>query len=236
MQVRLLLAVVLMSLILSSGTSLHASAIDSTLFTTYSLSGNDTNINLVVCGSLPGSEGCYGSGSMGPFGRVGAMIEGNPKQNKTAGTVTRYIYVLDVQYGSGGNEVALSIYKKVDTISGSFDTVSVSLFKTLTLPLTGGVNTVASVAANKNFLYLGTDQDQAAVQVQKSNLASSQIDIIPGFVVTSITSDQYGFITIEWGHGAGFYVLNGNGQGQEDGGGAAFMMSTVQATIPSTVQ
>src|SRR5271163_5333326 len=116
-----------------SAVPLHAAAIDSTLYTYYNIGTDLTGISLTVCGSLPDSDGCYGSGSMGPFGRVGSMIEGNPAQNVKKGTVTRYIYVVDVASGSGGDGVALYVYKKVDTISGSDDSVAVTLYKTISL-------------------------------------------------------------------------------------------------------
>jgi len=233
---RLVLALSVISLLLVGNTPLHASAIDSTLFTTYTLLGN-TSMNWVVCGSLPGTSGCYGAGTLGPFGRIGAMIEGNPSQNLTAGTVTRYIYVLDVGYGSGANEVALYVYKKVDVISGGDDSVSSSLFKTVILPLKGGAATIPSMGANAKFLYIGTNQDQLAVQVQKGNFAITQFSEVSGpYNVTSITADQYGFVTVTWGHGAGFDVIDKNGQAQLGGGGDSFMLNTSVATIPSAVK
>jgi hypothetical protein len=233
---RLGVAVSVISLLLVGNTPLHASAIDSTLFTTYTLLGN-ANINWVVCGSLPGTSGCYGSGTLGPFGRIAAMIEGNPTQNLTAGTVTRYIYVLDVGYGSGANQVALYVYKKVDVISGGSDSVSSSLFKTVILPLTGGTATIVSMGANAKFLYIGTDQDQLAVQVQKGNFAITQFSEVSGpYDVTSITADQYGFVTVTWGHGAGFEVIDKNGRAQVAGGGDSFMLNTSVATMPSAVK
>ena len=237
MHIRLVVAVSVLLLILSGSAPLHASAIDSTLFTTYTLEGGGTYIDFLVCGSLPGTSGCYGSGMLGLFGKVGVMIEGNPISNVKAGRVTRYIYIVDVAYGSSGNEVALYIYKKVDTINGGDDTVTSSLFKTVILPLTGGNATVASMAANAKFLYVGTNQDELAVQLQKSNLAITRFGGVSGpYNVTAITADQYGFVTVTWGNGAGFYVVNPSGQGQSDGGGAAFMLNTLQSTIPSTVQ
>jgi hypothetical protein len=237
MRVRLVVAASVILLILSGSAPLHASPIDSTLFTIYTLGSTGTYINFSVCGSLPGTSGCYGSGILGPFGRVGAMIERNPTSDVKASTVTRYIYVLDVAYGSSGNQVALYIYKKVDTINGGDDAVTSSLFKTVILPLTGGSATVASMAANAKFLYIGTNQDELAVQLQKSNLAITRFAAVSGpYNVTSITADQYGFVTVIWGNGAGFYVVNPSGRGQEDGGGAAFMLNTLQSTIPSTVQ
>ena len=88
---------------------------------------------------MPGTSGCYGAGFLGPFGKVGAMLEGLPTQNLTKGTVTRYIYVLDESYASGINGVALFVYKKVDTIAGGSDAITVTLFKTVILPPRGAV-------------------------------------------------------------------------------------------------
>jgi len=233
---RLILATSVMSLLLIGNTSAQAAAIDSTLFTTYTLPAG-MRIDWVVCGSLPGTSGCYGSGSLGPFGRIGAMIEGIPSQNLKAGTVTRYIYVVDVGYGSGGNEVALYVYKKIDAISGGSDTVSASLFKTVVLPLTGGPATIASMGANTKFLYIGTNQDQLAVQLQKNNFAITQFSEVSGpYNVTSITADHYGFVTVTWGKGAGFEVIDKNGLAQSGGGGDTFMLNTSVATVPSAVQ
>lgn len=44
-------------------------ALDSTLFTNYKLNPGGKTIEWVVCGSLPGTSGCYGSGSLGPLAR-----------------------------------------------------------------------------------------------------------------------------------------------------------------------
>lgn len=217
----------------------HGANLDSTLFTTYTMDTARTNLNWLVCGSLPGSSGCYGAGSFGPFGKIGAVVEGLPTQNLTKGTVTRYIYVLDEDYASGLNGVALYVYKKVDTISGSSDTITVTLFKTVILPLTGGSSTVLSMAANKNFLFIGTNQDGLAVQLKKSTFAISQYAEISGpATVESITADQYGFVTTTWitsSGSTGFIVIDPNGFAQEGGGGSQFMLNTVQAVRPSTL-
>lgn len=164
------------------------------------------------------------------------MIEGNPTQSVKKGTVTRYIYVVDVAAGSGANEVVLYIYKKVDTITASDDSVSVTLFKTVTLPLTGGAATVAYMAANPTFLFIGTNQDQSAVEVTKKTLALAQVGAFSGINVSAITTDAYGYTTVTWGSASGpngFLVLAPNGNGEEDGGGSSFMLNTFHATVPS---
>jgi hypothetical protein len=226
----------MMMLVLTASIPLHAGAIDSTLYTTYLLESNNTKVNWVVCGSMGMNSGCFGIGNLGPFGRVGAMIEGDPVQNLKNNTVTRHIYVLDVASGSGGNGVALYTYKKVDSITANSDTITVTLLNTITLPLTGGEATVASMAANKTFLYIGTNQDQLGVELQKRNLTVTQFgEGISPDNVTSITADQYGYIAVIWGNGSGSEQFGPNGKGLEEGGGAYFTLNTVQATLPSAI-
>jgi hypothetical protein len=95
------------------------------------------------------------------------------------------------------------------------------------------------MAANKNFLYIGTNQDDLAVQVKKSTFALSQYGEVSGpATVKAITSDQYGFVTTTWITPSGaeaFDVVNASGVAQEGGGGASFMLNTVQAVQPSTL-
>ena len=132
----------------------------------------NTQVNLVVCGSLPQTEGCYGSASLGPFGRVGATDRGQyPVQSVKKGTVTRYTgYTVDVAAGSGANEVALYIYKKVDTINQSDDTVSVTLFKTVTLPLIQApLPRSLPWPQIPPSSYIGTNQDDLAGPGDKEN-------------------------------------------------------------------
>jgi hypothetical protein len=240
LKIRWLVPASLLLLVVVSAAPLGATALDATLFTTYTINSAHTDINWSVCGSTAGSSGCYGSGGIGPFGKAGAILEGNPSTNVTKGTVTRSIYVLDVGYGTSGDGVALYIYKKVDTITSSFDTVVVTLSKTVALPLTGGSSALASMAANTGFLFIGTNQSSQGVRVQKSN---SAIVTIPGFSppinVAAITSDKYGYVTVTFGSfnggESGFYVYGPNGTLQEDGGGAPFMANTMQAVLPSTL-
>jgi hypothetical protein len=210
-----------------------ATPIDSTLSTTYTMAQNGTNVDWVVCGSLPGSIGCYGAGSMGPFAKIGALIEGNTtiKQN----TVTRLIYVVDVNVP--GNTVVLNVFKKIDVINGGDDTVSVTPFKSVTLPLTGGIKAHCFMAANKKFLFIGTDQSTLAVEVSKKDLSMTGAG---GFdlPVTEITGDKYGFVTITQGTGSGssgFTTYDPNGRPSEDGGGAPFMLNPINAVLATSL-
>ncbi len=209
-----------------------SAAPDSTLYTTYTAfsSSGQTTLNWVVCGSTEESEGCYDSGDIGPFVGVGAMMEGLPSVN--GHVVTRAIYVVD----SGRASVRLYVYKKVDTLTPSYDTTTVTLARFVTLPLTGGSTALCSMAANNGFLFIGTDQSPQAVEVRKSDLNITQVGgFFPPINVTAITADQYGYVTVTQGDsnsGSGFYVFGPNGAGLGDGGGADFMLGTMQAVSP----
>jgi hypothetical protein len=236
MKPRLFAFSAILTLVLTASIPVHALPIDSTLYTTYLLKNNNTTVLWVVCGSMGMNSGCFGIGNLGPFGKIGAMIEGEPAQNLKNNTVTRRLYVLDVAAGSGGNSVVLNTYKKVDTITANSDTIAITLLNSTTLPLTGGRATLASMASNKKSLYIGTNQDQLAVEVQKPDLTVTQFgEGISTDNVTSITADPYGYIAVIWGKGSGSEVIGPNGSPQSSGGGAYFTLNTVQATLTRAV-
>ena len=197
--------------------------LDATLYTTYS--GTTAEINWTVCGSTQQSSGCYASGSLGPFISIGAMLEGNP--SVAGDVVTRAIYIVD----SGANPVQLYVYTKTDTVTASTDTVSVTLTDTITLPLIGGSNIAASMAANRNFLFIGVDEGTLAVKVNKNNLHVTKLE--DSGATLSITSDQYGYITVEQ---VGVFAVYGpDGEVEESGGGSEFMVGTTQALPGSAI-
>jgi hypothetical protein len=216
-----------------------AAPIDATLYTTYNIDTAHTNVNWIVCGSTQNTEGCYSSGSIGPFGKVGALLEGNPKQDLSANTVTRAIYVVDIASGPNQNEVVLDVYTKVDTITPDYDTVTVILSQTISLPLVGGTSAQTSMAANKQFLFIGTNRTPDAVEINKRTFSVVQLGgFSPPINVFAITADQYGYVTISFGSFNGFdtafIVIGPDGTEQEVGGGSQFMLNTVQAVLPST--
>ena len=57
----------------------------------------------------------------------------------------------------GGTGVRLFVYKKIDTITTSGDTINVTLTKTVRLSFTGSGTALGFMAANKLFLFIGTD-------------------------------------------------------------------------------
>jgi hypothetical protein len=216
-----------------------APPIDATLYTRYNVDQDHTNIGWNVCGSLPGSSGCYGSGSLGPFGRVGAMLEGEPKTDRIANTVTRAIYVVDAASGPNQDEVVLYIYTKVDTITTDDDTVTVTLSQTISLPLvgTGLSGSLPFLAANTKFLFIGTDQSPQAVVLDKRTFSVTQLGgFTPPINVFAILVDQYGYATLSFGsfRGGGnkaFIVAGPDGSDKEEGDETQFMLDTVMGLL-----
>jgi hypothetical protein len=190
---------------------------DSTLYTTYDFENSYQNVVLTVCGYTKETSGCYAADSFGPLGHVGALIEGD--ESVSGNTVTRNIYVVDDADG-GGTGVKLYVYTKTDVISATFDTVTFTLANTVSLPLTGGANATTYMAANNGYLFIGTNQGDGAVKVQKSSLAVEQTG---GGVVSSITSDKYGYVNVNFG--SGFYTFDPSGNSEGAGAGSEFLLS-----------
>ena len=214
-----------------------AAPIDATLYTKYNTDRAHTTVNWVVCGSLPGSSGCYGSGSLGPFGQIGALLEGEPKTDRIANTVTRAIYVLEYASGPNQNEVVLYVYTKVDTITTDSDTVTVTLSQTISLPLVGGLLAHPAMAANNQFLFIGTDQSPYAVEIDKQTFSVTQVGggFSPPINVYGILTNQYGYVTLSFGSfrtsHTGFNVIGPDGSDEEDGVGSQFMANIVDGVL-----
>src|SRR5205085_5373405 len=169
---------------------------DATLYTTYYVYSAHTLINWGVCGSTQNSEGCFGGGYLGPYGKVGAILEGNPKINRTANTVTRDIYILDVAAGSDQTGVVLYIYKKVDQVTSDFDNATLALSQTLDLPVHGSTTARAFMAANDNFVFVGTSRSPEAIQIDKRSFAMTQRPGgYPPINLSAITADKHGYVT-----------------------------------------
>jgi hypothetical protein len=206
-------------------TALPPTAPDANLFISYFFGSNFQDVAWVVCGSTQQSSGCFDSGNLGPFGKVGAMIEGDPAVS--GNTVTRGIFLVDCN--SSGNGVELYGYKRVDTITSTFDTTTITLIKQIALPLTGGSTAACSMVANKQFLFIASDQGGGGVvEVKKSNLNVTQLG---GFATPiTLTVNQYGFVTVTSGsfgnNNGSFEQFNPQGQSVQVGGGTWFMLGT----------
>lgn len=205
--------------------------IDATLFTSYFFDATRTTPTWITCGSTQNTSGCYASGNLGPFGKVGAMLEGNPRANVGTNTVTRAVYVLDVAAGASQDQVVLNVYTKTDVITPDFDTVTVTLSQAITLSLTGGSSAKGLMAANKNFLLVGTNRSAVALELDKRTFAITQFGTYSNNL-SSITADQYGYITADF-DGSDFFQIGPDGNSLQGGGGAWFMLNTVQG-VPAT--
>ena len=205
--------------------------IDSTLFTTYESYGNNT-VAWATCGSTKNTGGCYGAGTLGPFNRVCALMEGDPVT--VGNTVTRSIYVLDG--GSNTSVVSLNVFKKTDVLTTNSDTVSIIPTNKLTLPLAGGSNALCAMAGNNGYIFAGTNASPNAVKVNKLTYSVTQLGgFSPPLPVTAITANDYGYVTVTQEAatgGSGFSVYGPNGMLQEDGGGARFIPNTTNAYLP----
>jgi len=229
---RLTLTASMILLVLSATVpAMAAGPIDAGLYTTYSFYNGFVTVDWVVCGQTHGWYGCYASGSLGPFGNVGALIEGN--KSTSGNTVTRALYIVDVGTGSGVKSISLYVYKRVDTITPSNDAVTVTLTKTVQLPLVGGTGASCFMAANSQFLFIGTNRSAQAVEVRKGNFAITELsEGAVGVNVSSITADNNGNVTVTQGNGVGnppvfgFSVFGPNGELEAEGGGASYLLDT----------
>jgi len=218
------------------GSALAVEAPDANLFTTYEAGTGYQNFYYFVCGSTQESLGCYGFGSLGTFGRAGAILEGDP--SVSGNTVTRNIYVVDLSPG-GGDGVSLVVYKKTDSVSASNDTVTVTHTATIPLALVGGPAATAYIAGNSDFLYVGTSKSDYALQIRKGSYATIQTGFFePAIPVSGISSDSHGNVTITFSSPgstfSGFYSYAANGQELGDGGGSEFMVSNTTGTSTGT--
>jgi hypothetical protein len=178
------------------------------------------------------SSGCFGSSTLGPFGNIGAVLGGPITWRDD--TLRQHIYVLDAAAGPHHTEVVLYDYLKTDVYypaSGNA-VASAKLVNSATLPLIGGPKRRSWLAGSGNFLYAGTGASTVAAVIQADTLASSSYGgFSPPVAVGSITVNDYGYVSLVFAHAAnwdsGFYLLNKNGQGEEDGGGVEYVVSSV---------
>jgi len=198
--------------------------------TTYS--GDGTNISWITCGSTPTSEGCFESGSLGPFGRACAFLEGSTWNSRNV--ATRRLYVLDTGKTDGG-EVTLHVYKKVDTISTKYITTTITPVTSVALGLTGGATVGCSMAANTVAIFAGTSTSTNAVKIMKHDLSTQALGgWSPPLVVSTITADSAGYVTVNFKTTAnswdeGFILFGPDGSGMEEGGGAQLVPNTLNA-------
>lgn len=198
---------------------------DANLYTTYQVSPDHTSLSWITCGATAQSSGCYGSGSIGPFERLCAVLQGAPVVNGSK--VVRRIYALDAGTAAGAAPV-LYEYVRTETVSPSYDAASVVLKRHAALPLTGGPGVPCFMAANAVAVYAGTATSYTGALVDRQSFA---VGSLPGFsppeLMTAITADSRGYVAAQWS--GGFYLFGPDGSLQGDGGGGALLLDSNNA-------
>jgi hypothetical protein len=193
---------------------------DSTMIRTYLTTPSGTGVGITVCGTSPGISGCSAAfnganGSLGPFGKVGPIVEGNRSFISTTNTVNRYIYALDLAV-NGGTGVSLLVYRLSETISSANWNISFKLIKTIPLGITGGTTAKGFMAANKGYVYIGTDQSPYVMKVAKTGYALAQLQTTypTSGNISGITVNGGGYVSLSSGLYTGtVYDPNGNDLG-----------------------
>ena len=205
-----------------------------TLYTTYSVDPTHQHAYYLVCGSTQRADGCFASGLLGSFGRIGAMLQGTPLTN--GGSVARQIYVLDVANGPTRDVVALFVYTKTDTVTSTGEVgVIVKPDRKFDLPLVGGKTVTHFLAGNDSYLFAGTNKSEQAVMMNKRDLQkfSTIVAGSPLAEVAAIAADDDGYVTVVFGEpNPSFYLYDSTGTNVEDGGGQAFVLDEHNAVVP----
>jgi len=179
-----------------------AAALDADITTTYSYYGGPS-ISFLTCGSLPESDGCYGSGSLSGMVRPCAILEG---PSVTDGdTITRNIFVLDSGDGSSAG-VTLDVFQRTYAFSGNeYMTVTSKLLDAIPLPLVSGADLSCSMAANSGFVYAGTSASKQVAQISLTTYVVLNVGgTSPPLPVTQITGNSAGYVVVTFGEGTGF--------------------------------
>jgi hypothetical protein len=209
---------------------------DSTLFTTYTVDESLQHAHYSVCGSTKETGGCYASGLLGSYGQIGAMLEGDPVIS--GNTVTRQIYVLDVANGPSRDAVALFVYTKTDVVTETFDHVTVKPDRKFNLPLVGGKAVTTFMAGNESFIFVGTNESEQAVMMNKHDLRD--IETLgagsPAAPVAAINADNYGYVSVEFAEpNASVYVFGPTGANVSEGGGQYFVLNDLNGVVPQRI-
>ena len=175
----------------------------SLFYTTYVVFGTD--IQWMTCGYDRQSSGCFGSGTLGPFGRVCAV----------AGSSKRVV-VADAAAADG--MTSLSIYEQVESTSPS-----ATLLKQIVLDIPGSTTSICHMAIGGDFLYFGTNESEHYLQV---NLRDYQLTngICRGHT-SSITASN-NLVTVSVSGCFATYANNGVNQGFGGENGDEFVPGT----------
>jgi hypothetical protein len=189
----------------------HSAALDENIATSYTALG--TSINWQNDGTNTPQ-----SGTLGPFDRACAILEGKPV---TKGDVmTRSLYVLDAGNGAA-NTVVLNIYTRTDTITSTggvkSDAETIVPRGQVVLSLTSQAGVVCYMAANDTSVFASTSINNQASIIDKKTFAQTTIQSYVTTIndpVTQITVDVEGVVFVTFGTGptAGFAEFNDESQ------------------------
>lgn len=154
--------------------------------------------------------------------------------------MTRALYVLDTASGRTQDRMSLKVYGRTDKITADDDIVTVELVASVDLPLAGGTSAVPSMAANDLYLFIGSNLTHQVVRVDKQSLSATRLSVTrQAITVSSITSDETGFVTVSCGGIDDFpnnsAIFGPNGKLVGNGKGVQFRLGTRQALLPDTI-
>ena len=172
-----------------------ASSATSYFYTTYELASNRQAISWVTCGHDTQSEGCYGSGGLGPFVRACAV----------AGS-SKTVVVADA---TANGQSALYIYRQEES-----STPSSKLLHTVTLAIPASAAAECHLATGGQYAWFGTSESSSYAKV---NLKTGEATLggICGGTTSSITGNDKVVVVSQSGC---FAEFDNNGDMQGDGG------------------
>ena len=164
-------------------------------YTTYEVSSSHQGISWVTCGHDTQSSGCYGSGSLGPFGRACA-VAGSSKQ----------VVVADAM---ANGQSALYIYRQEESSSPS-----AKLLRTVPIAIPASATAECHLATGGQYAWFGTSENS---QYAKVNLKTGEATLggICGGTTSSITGNDKVVVVSQNGC---FAEFDDNGDMQGDGG------------------
>lgn len=180
-----------------ASTTKKAAPIGAEIYTSYSLNGM-TGLWWSTCGSLPESQGCYGTGFMA-IDKICGMLQGPSTKDDV---VTQELYTL----GRGPTtapEATFEVWTKAETITSSTVRTTVDHNKTLVLPLDSSASVACAMAANAQFIFIGMSSGKTIVKIDRASLTYETIanSALPA-PVSRIMANEDGYVVVTFGSGA----------------------------------
>jgi len=200
-------------LLMSAG-PVRAAPLDQNITTSYTALG--TSITWQTAGeyNVPPQS----SGTLGPFNRACAIVEGKPVTKGDA--MSRSVYVLDAGNGSA-NSVRLHVYTRTDKITSSggvtTDVETIVPHRSVVLSLTSAAGAACYMAANDTSVFVSSNANNQASIIDKKTFAESTIQSYAAQndgPVSQITASETGIVLVTFGTGAtaGWAEFNNDSQ------------------------